>query len=64
MGKELNGYTVTMRFQHPAWDEKNGIEYDVTAKSKQDACASARRRAYDDGHTGRRYFTAVKKEQQ
>ena len=45
-------YTVTMRFQHPAWDEKNGIPFEVQASSKSEAIAEARKQAERDGHTG------------
>jgi hypothetical protein len=54
-------YTVTLRFQFPAWDEKDGYTYEVLGKSKSDAIKSAKRLAEDDGHTcgkGRRTFTA------
>lgn len=52
-------YAVLMTFQHPAWDEKRGIEYLIRADSKANACKYARRRADDDGHSGRRFFKAV-----
>ena len=52
-------YNVTMRFAFPAWDEKDGITYVVFASSKAQACKRARRIADDDGHSGRRFFTAV-----
>jgi len=49
----MNEYVVTIRFQFPAYDEKNGIRYrEVYAKSKADAIASIRRKARNDGHTG------------
>jgi hypothetical protein len=44
-------YLVTLRFRFPAWDEKNGIPYEVEASSKSDAIKSVRRQAYNDGHT-------------
>lgn len=47
-------YTVTIRFQHPAWDEVDGIEYaDILAGSKSEAIAKVRKLAADDGHLGR-----------
>lgn len=56
-------YTVTLRFQHPAWDEVNGIVYDdISARTKAEAINIVRTKAFSDGHTGRgkgRYwFTA------
>lgn len=58
---ESKQYTVTVRFQHPAWDEKDGIKYEVIARTKAEANKQVRRRAYDDGHTvGRKAtFTAT-----
>jgi hypothetical protein len=57
---EYRAYEVTVTFAAPAWDERDGIRYRVTARDKSQANRYARRRAYDDGHTvGRRaYFTA------
>lgn len=48
----MKTYTVTLRYQHPAWDEKNGIPYEVTAKTKADAIKKARKQAESDGNTG------------
>jgi len=46
-------YTVTIRFQYPAWDEKDGIVYeDVLARSKAEAIAWVHTMARGDGHTG------------
>lgn len=46
-------YNVTIRFQYPAWDEKDGIVYpDVPARSKSEAIAYVRSQARGDGHTG------------
>lgn len=42
-------YTVTLRYQFPAYDELNGIVFEVTAKSKAEANARARREAERDG---------------
>jgi len=43
-------YTVTLRFQHPAWDEREGLPYEVTAANKKEAVRIARSRAEHDGH--------------
>lgn len=43
-------FEVTLFFQAPAWDEKNGIPYSITAKSQTAAIAEARREAERDGH--------------
>lgn len=60
---EAQEYTVTLRFQYPAWDEKNGIPFTVTAKTKAEAIQQARRQAFNDGHLcggkGRVTFTAT-----
>lgn len=57
-------WSVTMRFEHPAWDEIDGIEYtDIIASSKAEANQIARKRAQSDGHTGSgkgRYFFSAK----
>lgn len=45
-------YTVTLRYQFPAWDEKEGIPFEVNASSKAEAVAIARRQAERDGHLG------------
>jgi hypothetical protein len=57
-------YSVTLRFQFPAWDEKSGIEFRVSTTSKRDAIAAARHLAERDGHVpargkGRATFTAI-----
>lgn len=57
-------WTVTLRFQFPAWDEVDGLVYeDVRAASKAEANAIARRMADNDGHLGggkgRATFTAT-----
>jgi L-aminopeptidase/D-esterase-like protein len=55
-------YIVTLNFQFPAWDTKNGIEFQIRADSKQQAIKYARSQAFNDGHTGsgqgRATFTA------
>lgn len=60
---EWKEYIVTLRFQFPAWDEKDGIECNQTARSKADAIRYARSQMRDDGHIpavgkGRATFTA------
>ena len=61
---EASMFTVTLRFQHPAWDEAEGIPYrDIAADSKQEANDIVRGRAMADGHLGagkgRYWFSAV-----
>lgn len=51
MDREIKTYEVTLTFKHPSWDEKDGIQYEIDARSKGDAIKRARRQAYDDGHT-------------
>jgi hypothetical protein len=46
----MTPYAVTLRFQFPAWDEKNGIRYEVRAACKSDAISYARQLATRDGH--------------
>ena len=46
----MTRYEVTLRFQYPAWDEKNGIPFFVEADSKSDAIKQARREADYCGH--------------
>ena len=64
---EYKPYTVTMRFQFPAWDEKDGIPFEVTARSKSEAVKYARNQADHDGHLaggkGRVSFKAVEDEE-
>lgn len=48
----MKNYIVTIRFQFPAWDEKNGLPYKVTATTKADAIKQVRYLAKRDGHTG------------
>jgi len=60
-------YTVTIKFQFPAWNQKDGISYDVRAESKSQAIKFIRSQAERDGHTGKNIgrftFTAVEQEQ-
>lgn len=62
----MKNFIVTLRFQYPAWDEKDGIPYEIAAKTKTDAIKKARRQAENDGHSGpwvkdggKKTFTAV-----
>lgn len=46
-------FDVTMRFQYPAWNEVDGIEYrSIEADSKSEANSIARKQADRDGHLG------------
>lgn len=47
----MQPYLVTLRFQYPAHDERNGITFEITAASKSEAIARARQQARRDGHT-------------
>jgi len=44
-------YRVTLQFKEPAWDEQDGIPYEVYAVSKSEAIKYVRKKAYNDGHT-------------
>jgi len=48
----MKNYIVTIRFQFPAWDEKKGLHYEVTASTKAAAITKVRRLSEIDGHTG------------
>ena len=48
----MTHYIVTLRFQFPAWDEKNGIEFEIRARTKSEAIRYAKVRAERDGHIG------------
>lgn len=57
-------FNVAMRFEHPAWDELDGISYsDISATSKTNANKKARSMAKRDGHAiggrGRYTFAAT-----
>lgn len=66
MKTEFKNYIVTLRFQFPAWDEKDGITFEEQARSKSDAIRYARSQATNDGHSatgkGRATFTAKEAE--
>jgi hypothetical protein len=59
-------YTVTIRFQFPAWNDKAGIPYDgITAATKAEAIKRVRRLAERDGHipeTGKGRVTLTARE--
>ncbi len=60
----VKSWTVTMRFEHPAWDEVDGIEYrNIPARNRSEANRAAARQAESDGHAvsgrGRYWFTAA-----
>ena len=49
----MTEYSVTLRFQFPSWDERDGITYhNVLASTKAMAIKAVRRMAQRDGHTG------------
>lgn len=48
----MTEWTVTLRFQFPAWDEKDGIPFIVRAKTKAEAIKWARMDAKRAGHVG------------
>lgn len=61
--EEAAVWDVTLMFQHPSWDETDGIRYPgIAAQSKSEAIRIARRQAHLDGHAvggrGRYWFTA------
>ncbi len=62
----MKNYTVTLRFQFPAWDEKDGIQFEEQAETKSQAIRYARRQADTCGHLcggkGRASFKAVEAE--
>jgi hypothetical protein len=48
----MKHYIVTLRYQFPAWDERDGLPYEVDADSKAQAIQIARREAEHDGNAG------------
>ena len=48
----MKNYLVTLRYQHPAWDERDGLTYTVEAEGKAQAIRRARRQAEADGNAG------------
>jgi hypothetical protein len=66
-GRQVKSWVVTMRFEYPAWDEKDGIRYEgVLGRTKAEANRAAARMAAGDGHAcsgrGRYWFTATSDE--
>ncbi len=63
---DQKNYRVTMYFQFPAWDERDGISIDEVASSKSEAIRRARREMDAAGHCiggrGRYWFRAVEEE--
>ena len=61
----MKNYLVTLRYQHPAWDEHDGLTYRVEAEGKAAAIRQARRQAEADGnagtglHKGRQTWSAI-----
>ncbi|WP_304350045.1 hypothetical protein [Comamonas testosteroni] len=59
----LKTFDVVMHFEHPAWDEVDGISYPgIQAASKAQANSFARSQARRDGHAvgrGRYWFAAT-----
>jgi hypothetical protein len=46
----MTAMTVKLTFRFPAWDEKDGILFEVNADTKRDALKKARRMADNAGH--------------
>lgn len=66
-GSDVKQWVVTMRFEYPAWDEKDGIVYQgIPARTRSEANRAAKRLASGVGHAcsgrGRYWFTAVEQE--
>lgn len=59
---DVTSFTVTLRYQHPAHDQRDGITWDIEAGSKAEAIRKARKIAERDGYywakQGRMTFTA------
>lgn len=60
----MTHYKVTLRFEHPAWDEHKGIEYGpFAAPNKSKAIVQAKQQAAADHiGRGRLYWTAEETE--
>lgn len=60
----MSTFNVTLTFQHPAWDEREGLLYEgIVAASKTEANRKVRAMAASYGHTycrGRIYLKATK----
>jgi hypothetical protein len=48
----MKNYAVTLRFQYPAYNERDGLLYHVKAATRADAIRHVRRIADRDGITG------------
>jgi hypothetical protein len=59
----METYTVLAMPVFPAWDEREGYQYVVRAKSKSEAIKRARRQHADNGHLGRIIFSAQKSDE-
>jgi hypothetical protein len=61
-------YKVKITKEFPNWDEKEGFEIEVEAKSKSEATKRARREMEDAGHIGpgcgRAWLKAEEKEEE
>lgn len=49
---QIKNFAVHVRFQFPAWNEKDGYTMVVSARSKKEATRIARREWSDDGTIG------------
>ena len=56
---ERKKYTVHVTWKHPAWDEKDGADLEIEARSKAEACKYARNEMRRRGHLGAMYFSAT-----
>ena len=45
-------FTVTISLQSPSWDERDGIVYTTSARTKTEARQNVKRMAERDGHIG------------
>lgn len=51
--RDYSMYSVLITFEHPAWNEIDGMEYkDICASSKRDAIQKVRKLAEGDGNLG------------
>jgi hypothetical protein len=53
MRSEYKTYNVHATFKYPAWDEKNGFDLEIRARSKAEANQKARRQMEMGGHCDR-----------
>lgn len=45
-------FTVILRFQYPSWDERNGVRFEVRARTKNEAIKYAKVQAERAGYIG------------